>query len=181
MPRDACFDNGTCSSLNGNMGNGNWDFLSYMKINHNYMSPITIAGTTYHLNYNSGSVTPSNLPTRFEMYRWEIDNNCVPGALTYGRNAKTPEEGLATCHSTGAYVGDVDRRVMTVAILNCDELSMNFNMHQDSREKVPAEAFIDVFITEPMGRGNSGGFYGEMVGTVRGDSTLARDTVAMAR
>ena len=181
MPRDTCFDKGTCSALDGNMGNGKWDFLTYMEINHNRMSPITIAGTTYHLNYNSGSVTPSNLPTRYEMYRWEIDNNCVPGAMTYGRHAKTPEEGLPTCHSTGAYTGDIDRRVITVAVLNCHDLSVNFNMHQDSREKVPAEAFIDVFITEPMGRGNSGGFYGEMVGTVKGDSTLARDTIAMAR
>ncbi len=184
MPRDACFENGTCTDMGGNMGNGNWDFLRYMEVNHNRMRTITIADTTYHFNYGSRTVTPSNLPSRYEMYRWEIDNDCVPGALTYGRNAKTPEEGRPTCHATGAYEGDIDRRVITVAVLNCDELSMNFNMHQDSREKVPAEAFIDVFITEPMARGNGGndgGFYGEMVGTLKGDSTLARDRIAMAR
>ena len=41
--------------------------------------------------------------------------------------------------------------------------------------------FIAVFLTEPMGRGNSFGFYGEMVGTVSGSSSVSRDTVAMAR
>ncbi len=184
MPRDNCFENGTCTSLAGNMGGGNWDFLTYMEINHNRMRAIRIAGTTYHLNYASRTVTPSTPPSRYDLYRWEIDNNYVPGALTYGNNSHTPEEGLPTCHTLGAYTGDVDRRVISVAVLNCGELAANYDISGNSRERVPAEAFIDVFITEPMTRGNgqdSGGFYGEMIGTVKGDSTLARDTVAMAR
>ena len=181
MPRDNCFYKGTCTDLHGMMGDGNWDFLTYMKTNHNYMRAITIAGTTYHLNYYSKTVSPSTPPSRYDMYRWEIDNNCVPGALTYGNSARTPEEGLPQCHSTGAYEGDVDRRIIQVAVLNCEELSQTYNLTGGATPPLPAQAFIDVFLTEPMGTGYYNSLYGEMVGVVKGSSPLARDTVAMAR
>jgi len=182
MPRDTCFDTGTCGTLDGKMGDGNWDFLSYVEVNHNKAKNLNIGGTNYSFNYASRTVTPSTPPSRYDVYRWEIDTDCVPGAQTYGNgNTNTPEEGIPMCHSTGAYTGDIDRRIIHAAVLNCGALSTQYHLGGASTPPLPAEAFIEVFVTEPMGQHDDGNLYGEMVSIVEGSSPVARDTIAMAR
>ena len=104
LPRDHCHTrgDGQCLGAGRNIGDGQWDFVSYMARNHNYMRRIRVAGTTYTLDYRRWRVSPSQPPTRYAMYRWEIDNNCIPGPKTYGRHSRTLEEGQPTCHAHGA-------------------------------------------------------------------------------
>jgi len=174
LPRDTCQHTGKCYGWGGNIGDGKWDFISYMARNHNYMNPITIAGTTYRINYRGDTVSPAQPPTRYEMYRWEIDNDCVPGAKTYGRNSRTSEEGLPVCHADGASTTDVDRRVLTVAVLNCRELDHSVGMLPDV--DLPVETFVQMFMTEPMGAGRDDAIWGEIIGPVR-DETDARSNM----
>lgn len=176
MPRDATH------SANPRIGNGDWDFVEYMKVNHASASRLTINGTTYRFDYKRHTVTPTDIPTRYEMYRWEIEYNCVPGALTYGRYAVTPEEGLPQCHSHGPSTTVADRRVIQVAVLNCQWLEKQDVKMNGRSDPLPVETFVNVFLTEPMARGKNNAIYGEIVGPViSGTDAVARDKVALTR
>jgi len=183
MPRDHCYEYGDCSDANGRMGNGNWDFVEYMKVNHNYMRAITIEGVTYRLDYNRHKFYPPTPPSRYALYRWEIDNYCVPGALTYGKWAKTPEEGLPQCHATGAHSDpDIDRRIIHVAVLNCEEIEASGARMSGRTDPLPVETFVKVFLTEPMQKGSNSTLWGEVIGpVVQGKDKVARDRVALNR
>ena len=172
LPKDNCqLNGGRCYGWGGNIGDGKWDFVGYMARNHNYMRQITIEGTTYTLNYKRGTTSPSQPPTRYDMYRWEIDNNCVPGPKTYKSHSRTSEEGLPQCHVNGPSTSDVDRRVITVAVLNCRQLDHSIGMLPD--QDLPVETFVKMFMTQPMGAGRDDALYGEIIGPVR-DETDAR-------
>lgn len=174
MPRDTAF-------ADGRIGNGNWDFVNYMKINHNYMRQITIENVTYRLNYNSNKSYPATPPSRYAMYRWEIDNNCVPGDITYG-NGNTPEEGLPQCHTYGPSTTVEDRRIINVAVLNCGAIEESGVRMNGRTGPLPVETFVKVFLTEPMGKGQDNVIYGEVVGpVVQGQDAAAKDKVALAR
>ena len=184
MPRDEAFHcpSGSSAGLE-QLGTGNWDFVEYMRVNHNYMRAITIEGVTYTMDYRRRRSYPSAPPSRYAMYRWEIDNNCVPGSLTYGKNAKTPEEGLPLCHTTGPHTDpDIDRRIITVAVLNCGEIEASGEKMAGRTDYLPVETFVNVFLTEPMGPGKDGTLYGEIVGpVVQGEDAVARDKVLVSR
>jgi hypothetical protein len=117
------------------------------------------------------------------MYRWEIDNNCVPGSETYGSNAVTAEEGLPQCHASGPSTTVKDRRIITVAVLNCGEIEANSPNGMFRRtDPLPVETFVKVFLTEPMGKGQDNIIYGEIVGPiVKGQDGEANDLVAVRR
>lgn len=185
MPRDDSFNNASSNSSASqeHLGSGDWDFVEYMRINHNYMRSLTIEGITYTLNYNSGRSSPSAPPSRYALYRWEIDNNSIPGALTYGNSAVTPEEGIPQCHSSGAHTDpDIDRRVFSVAVLNCGAIEASGEPMNGRTGNLPVETFVKVFMTEPMGSGNENTLYGEIIGpVVQGEDAPARDKVAVVR
>jgi len=174
MPRDTAYEN-------GRIGNGNWDFVSYMKVNHNYMRQITIEGITYRMDYRRHKFYPPTPPSRYDMYRWEIDNNCVPGDITYG-NAITPEEGLPQCHTYGPSTTVEDRRIINVAVLNCGEIEDSGRRMNGRTGPLPVETFVKVFLTEPMGKGKDNTIYGEVVGPlIQGQDEAVNDKVALAR
>jgi len=180
LPRDACFSKGGCSD--GRVGDGNWHFSLYMAVNHPGFTRITIEDVTYRRKRN-GYFTPSTPPSRYAMYRWEIDNNCVPGSETYGNKAITAEEGLPQCHTSGASTTVEDRRIITAAVLNCGEIEANSpNGMFRRKDPLPVETFVKVFLTEPMGSGQNNTIYGEIVGPiVKGQDSEANDVVAVRR
>lgn len=180
LPQDACIMEDNCES--GRVGNGNWDFASYMAVNHPGFTRITIENVTYRRGYG-GQFSPSTPPSRYEMYRWEIDNNCVPGSETYGNKAVTAEEGLPQCHSSGPSTTVEDRRIITAAVLNCGEIEANSpNGMFRRKDALPVETFVKVFLTEPMGKGQDNIIYGEIVGPlIMGQDSEANDMVAVRR
>lgn len=180
LPRDSCFATEGCKSER--IGDGHWDFSLYMAVNHPGFTRITIDGVTYRRGYR-GKFSPSTPPSRYEMYRWEIDNNCVPGSKTYGNKAITAEEGLPQCHSSGPSRTVEDRRIITAAVLNCGEIEANSSNGMFSRkDPLPVETFVKVFLTEPMGTGQQNTLYGEIVGPlVKGQDSETNDLVAVRR
>lgn len=180
LPRDTCFSGSDCSS--DRFGNGDWDFSTYMAVNHPGFTRITIENVTYRRGYE-GSFSPSTPPSRYAMYRWEIDNNCVPGSETYGNSAVTAEEGLPQCHTSGASTTVEDRRIITAAVLNCGEIEASSPSGMFSRkDALPVETFVKVFLTEPMGDGQDNIIYGEIIGpVVKGQDSEANDVVAVRR
>ena len=180
LPRDDCHGNETCPS--SRVGDGDWNFSLYMAVNHPGFTRITIEDVTYRRGHR-GYFTPSTPPSRYAMYRWEIDNNCVPGAETYGNQAITAEEGLPQCHTSGPSTTVEDRRIITAAVLNCGEIEANSpNGMFRRKDALPVETFVKVFLTEPMGTGQDNIVYGEIVGPlVKGQDSEANDLVAVRR
>lgn len=182
LPRDDCFfDKKGCTGLQGRFGDGDWDFVEYMRVNHNQMSYITIEDTTYYLDYKKHKVTPDDIPSRYAMYRWEIDNNFIPGDLTYGKSS-TPEEGIPQCHSYGASTSVADRRIIHAAVLNCTAIQDAGIDMSGRKSGIPVETFVKVFLTEPMQKGQDNTIWGEIIGPVEdGKDPEARQRVSMVR
>ncbi|MBP2293767.1 pilus assembly protein TadG-related protein [Azospirillum rugosum] len=109
-------------------GNGQWDCPSYWAVNH--------PGQTAPANCTN----PSGM-TRYEMYRYEIDNNMIPN------NGAGRENGNPACYSNaGTPPSDSpDRRVIYFAIVNCSQHALNGN-----RDDVPVAAFGKAFLPEPV-------------------------------
>jgi len=153
-----------------------------MAVNHPGFTRITIEDVTYRRG-NRGIWSPTTPPSRYEVYRWEVDNNCIPGRETYGNNVISAEEGVPQCHSHGASDSVEDRRIITAAVLNCGEIEANSPDGMSQRtDALPIETFIKIFLTEPMGTGQDNTIYGEIVGPiVNGEDTEANDLVAVRR
>lgn len=140
FPRDSCAypdengNPGSCAATgnDGRFGDGQWDFLAYMAVNHpTYVnSDMTISQWPSDLPGNM-----SNHPTRFEVFKWEIENQPNP------EMANAPQ-----CYN-GPMPSSVDaitdRRVMTVAVVDCTGLS--------GQAQVQPTDWYNIFLTEPMG------------------------------
>lgn len=180
LPRDSCFADDSCIDMDGRMGAGDWDFVSYMEVNHNAATNVTIGETSFSINYTSRTSMPSSPPSRYQVYRWEIETGSIPGAVSYGTSS-TPEEGTPTCHASGPSTAETDRRILYAAVLNCGEIEATIGMN-GSRNNLPVETFVKVFLTEPMGKGQNNTIWGEITGpVVRGQDKVAVDRVSVAR
>ena len=146
------------------------------------MRRITIEGTTYKINFAKETMTPSYPPSRYDIYRWEIENNCVPGPKTYGNFSNSPEEGTPTCHASGPSQTVEDRRTLHVAVLNCGEIEDSGTSMAGRTDPLPVETFVKVFLTEPMGQGPDNVMWGEIIGPViQGEDSASNDQIALAR
>lgn len=180
LSRDSCFADDSCTFMNGRMGNGDWDFVSYMETNHNKAKNVTIEGTKYNINYVTRKIVPRDPPSRYNVYRWEVDTGSIPGAVSYGTSS-TPEEGTPTCHASGANTSVDDRRIIYAAVMNCEEVERVYGMN-GARTNLPVETFVKVFVTEPMQKGQDNTIWGEIVGPViKGEDKVAIDRVSVAR
>lgn len=180
LPRDACFADDSCTLMDGRLGNGDWDFVSYMETNHNGAQTVNIADVTYSINYAARTHTPIDPPSRYNIYRWEIDSGSIPGAVSYGTSS-TPEEGTPQCHASGPSTASIDRRIMYAAVLNCEAVEAEYGMN-GSKKDLPVETFVKVFLTEPMGKSSDNTIWGEIVGPiVKGTDVVARDRVNITR
>ena len=113
------------------MGNGDWggQFEAYWSVNHPGVSA-------------PNSWSSSNLPTRYEVYRWEIDEGEIPD-----NSDLTPkgEDGAPTC-SDSSVSDEPDRRIIYAAVLNCTAADLTGG----SDEEIPVLTFVKMFMTQPM-------------------------------
>jgi Flp pilus assembly protein TadG len=147
-------------------GNGTWDCLAYWTVNHPNTTPP--AGCT-------AASTPSTF-TRYQLYRYEIDNSLIPN-----NSATGGENGAPQCHANSATTGDVpDRRVLYFAVINCIELGP---ISGNSAGPLPVEAFVKAFITEPTTDVPDYGIFLEIIDITRpGDKdAVVHDIVQLYR
>jgi len=137
------------------MGNGQWDFAEYMRVNHDGIKKVTIKGVNYKINTKKGTFTPAAPPSRYDLYRWEIETNSIP------------DEGVPQCHSSGPSTTVEDRRIIHTAVLNCGAIQSAMNAGTlSSGDALPVETFAKVCITKPMDVGNQAIIWGEIFGPV---------------
>ncbi len=196
LPRDQSFDN-------SRVGDGNWDYQEYFRINQGCdpiadppCKPADWDGVT------GGAGWP---PTRYEVYRYELERTpdavVSPGQTIYASAdnpaATTAENGRAQCFQGtpppipgyNYYPAKVraltllgDRRIMPVAVANCYALEANETSTSGSFSFEPAE-FVFVFLTEPMKNPSDSEIYAEILGALDdgAQDSLMRDIVQLYR
>jgi len=143
------------------MGEGNWDFDTYWQVNHGDSGPPP--------NLNGGAASNADAPSRYRVYRYEIEQGHVADVSLGG------ESGAPACYS-GDLSGTPDRRILHAAIVNCQSLQLEGEV----QFKVPVAAFAKLFLTLPLERSQTD-LYVEMVGLVRPGDGVSFDVVQLYR
>jgi hypothetical protein len=150
--------------MNGRMGNGSWDFETYWRVNHGASGrPPPLVG--------SEPASNSNLPSRYSIYRYEIEQGIV-GDISYAG-----ETGAPACYAGDLLQGTPDRRVVQAAVINC----LRTDVREGSLSNVPIVGFGKFFLTLPM-LPRQTELNTEFLGMVTpGDGTLDFETVLLYR
>ena len=165
LPRDPCYATGTCAggSADGSprFGDGTEAHWSGGGLN-----------PYWGVNHGDG-VTPAAPPqafnTRFEAYRYELENAAAPDKQPVGENGAVPSAGYSCApdHAPVSVPGR-DRRTLIMAVVNCIDQAV-----QGSADDVEVEAWARVFITEPIERQgpstDKNTIWGELIGVVEPD------------
>jgi Flp pilus assembly protein TadG len=147
-PRDYCHAIKQSDQTCGNIGSGAWDRDAYFRVNYSWNDQAT---------WTSNTGLPANA-TRYQVYEWETAHPTVSTpsgnrgiAVTQTIGGKTAH-GIPICNSPGITPGgtNVDRRRISVAVINCEALGLN-----GAETGVTVNKWIDVFLVEPsIDRGN---------------------------
>ena len=166
LPHDSNIPPG---STDPRFGNGTWDCLTYWNVNHPDQVGNEPSGC-------SGASTPTTM-TRYEMYRYEIDNNLIPNNSSTGTNTGG-EDGHPSCSSVTPLTDAPDRRVMVFAVINC-----TYNSVGGNSDNVPVKAFVKAFLTEPTGESPGFDTYLEVIDVVKpgADDGILHDIVQLYR
>jgi hypothetical protein len=153
----------TWPHLNGRMGAGDWDFGTYWQVNHSGdgRSPPTM---------NGAPASNANPPSRYDVYRYEIEQGFVADRSPGG------ESGAPTCYGGEPWSGGPDRRILYAAVVNCRSLGLNAG----ARSSVPVAAFGKFFLTLPLSRSQSD-LYVELVDFVKPGDDVNFDLVQLYR
>jgi hypothetical protein len=143
FPRDSCaYAGGACDvdASGSHFGDGAWDVDTYMAVNH--------AGVAYNPIPAGWDLNGDGQLSRYEVYQWELTE--------YANNVSANENAAPICHASPAPTNP-DRRVITVAVVNCTGIT--------GTETVTPIEWVELFLTEPMGvfNGNND-LYGEIIG-----------------
>ena len=142
-------------------GNAAWDVNAYFKVNYGGW---TEAQWRTAMGYDTGALA-GKIPARYDVYRWEIDNKSVTTPLglrgiNHSQGGATkkafsvPATGVAGV-DTNIATGQPDRRLITVAVLNCRALDV-----KGKTVDVPVAEWINVFLVEPaVNRGTGSTLY----------------------
>jgi hypothetical protein len=135
LERDSCqfAGAGPCSMMGQRMGTGDWKFGRYWQTNHPGRAvPPALSGTGI------------DTPTRYETYRYEIDNNIVGDAALGNGEKGTPVA------NAGTPISRPDRRLLYGAILDCKALAAAGYNLKGRLTGIPVRRFASFFITEPI-------------------------------
>jgi Flp pilus assembly protein TadG len=155
-PRDMCHAavSGATNYCSEPVGTGAWDSDTYFRANYGW-TPSSTWQTNTGLS-KSVAVTASNYASRYNVYKWEIDHigQTIGGVTVLAtsnvgskRNRRQPVCGAIQSPSYPTVTpgpATVDRRRLSVAVVNCTANSVN-----GSSTNVPVKKWIEVFLVEP--------------------------------
>ncbi len=211
MPRDQCYlpENENCDEVPGNIngneriGDGNWDYTEYFRINHGCKQNNN--PTCKPADWDAITLAASWPPTRFETYRYELERTpdavVMPDQTIYDSGGKpvdkTEENGHTECYQGtpppipgyNYYPGQNrdkallnDRRVLTMAVANCNALEANGTRTNGKFSFKPAE-LVFVFLTELVDNPPNSKIYAEILGALDegAQDALMRDVIQLYR
>ena len=162
-PRDLCHavsNNGVCSAYNGNndprLGTGDWDIGAYWRSNYG----VAWAG---QIPVDPEFARPKGYPTRYEVYRWEAAQmaaGSLPQANIVKANGASPSKSAYAQPQSGKMLAlasspyglvpgtELDRRRLSVAVLNCGALQAKYG-NSLNNDVLEVSTWIDIFMVEP--------------------------------
>ena len=149
--------------LGGRMGAGNWDFSTYWQVNHSGdgRSPPVV---------NGAPASNANPPSRYDVYRYEINQGYVADRSPGG------ELGAPACYGGNELSDAPDRRILHAAVVNCQSLGLNAGARSD----IPVAAFGKFFLALPLSRAQTD-LYVETVDLVKPGDAVNLDMVQLYR
>ena len=208
FPRDQCINAENCGTVPGNIngldriGDGIWDYINYFRINHGCDPSTNPTCKPADWDGVTGVGWP---PTRYETYRYEIERSpeaiVMPNQTIYDASGnaitQTAENGHDQCFKGTppvipgynyypAAVRDLsllqDRRIMPIAIANCNALEANGNK-VNGKFYFTIPQFVYVFITEPMKTPSTSEIHVEILGELEAGAIrdLSHDIVQIYR
>lgn len=143
LPRDTCFENGTCgqSGDGERFGDGDWS-----------------KGRADYVALNYGTDPHPGAKTRYKYYLAEIASAGGPSSTTAILPKTSQETGRPICAKKQS--SDPDRRVLTVAGVDCGNIT--FDIHGRATG-VPVKEFFRLFLTEPVGLKGANGIEDDYV------------------
>jgi hypothetical protein len=149
----------------GRLYSGDWDFENYWAVNYGH------AGITAPNGWNN-----TNRPSRYEVYRYEIDNPMLLNPPYLNRQSVGGEIGAPIC-SNSTPTDVIDRRILYGAVVNCAEEGPL----QGYEEGVPVLTFARFFLIRPLDGSDS--IDVELVGLTQPglDDEVVRDQVQLYR
>jgi len=182
MPRDDCFQTASCPYAAGRMGDGCWNFGGmggsggYWRTNHPSRAVPTIWDS-----YAKPSGCPYDppYPSRYEVYRYEVDNGLI--------NDGGPDPGVPACYTGSGLSDNPDRRILYVAIVNCNTAGAGGVPLNGNQTNVPVAAFGKFFLSLPVENGVNMAVDSELVGLAKpgggggGASGVAADMIQLYR
>jgi Flp pilus assembly protein TadG len=153
----------TWPHVNGRVGAGDWDFATYWQVNHggDGRPPPTAAGAP---------ASNANPPSRYEVYRYEIEQGFVADRSPGG------ESGAPACYGGGQLSPMPDRRLLHAAVVNCQSLGLAAG----ARTNIPVAAFGKFFLSLPLSRSQTD-LYVEIVNLVKPGDSVNNDLVQLYR
>jgi len=148
-PEDMCHafsPDGVTGCPGGRIGTGNWDRYAYFKSNSASYPTITspAAMNTFLAGNMPGGTTT---PTRYQVYQWEMQHSATrllpqaTGSMTaYSRPSDLTGEPAGISPSST----QIDRRVLTVAVINCGAEGVSGHTTD-----VQVKKWIDMFLVQP--------------------------------
>ena len=119
---------------------------------------------------NGAPASNSNPPSRYDVYRYEIDQGYIADRSPGGKS------GAPACYSGGELSGQPDRRILHAAVVNCQSLGLNAGARSD----IPVAAFGKFFLTLPLSRAQTD-LYVELVDLVKPGDGVNFDMVQLYR
>lgn len=169
-PRDICHAFSITGSCTGGLiGDGNWDRLAYFKSRSAGGTAEWPEAAVYdRATYAAFATWMSNTfgtsaPSRYQIYAYEMAN--AAARLRSQTNGGMVSHGQPVCNPPGVVPGttEPDRRVLSVAVLNCAAEGVSA-----SSTNVSVTKWIDIFLVEPVAarpsRTENGDIYVEVVG-----------------
>jgi Flp pilus assembly protein TadG len=147
-PRDICHSvssDGDCT--NGRIGDGNWDRTMYFQVNYPAIGANWKTNPSLNAWASANGVANISKITRYQVYQWEIANNLTGKRLT-STDAKGTNyyaySGPQCAAGLGASTTQLDRRLTSVAVVNCLAQGVNGNA-----QNLNVNKWIDIFLVQP--------------------------------
>jgi Flp pilus assembly protein TadG len=146
-PRDKCHAfsmMGNCTlGVDGIIGDGDWDRYAYFR-SHSLTTPANYSVNSTNFDAFLTNTFGTLTPTRYQVYRYELQNAATRLQSVTAGGMTSP--GTPVCNPPGVAAADdeIDRRVLSVAVINCTEQALS-----PSSRDVPVTQWIDIFLTEP--------------------------------
>ncbi len=159
-PRDMCHavsNAGSC--LNGRIGDGNWDRMAYFRTN-------SAAYPSVPTSSDMISWFGTDTPTRYDVYKYEMAN-AATRLVSQSAGGNRTAYGSPVCSASSITPSATipDRRVLTVAVINCGAEGVS-----GRTSGITVTKWVDMFLVEPSlprARTEQSDIYAEIIGETK--------------